>query len=72
MCNIPTTFQKVVPQIFRKYFNDIMQVFLDIFVSMDKRKSIWIISRNVQLNIKIMALVLIQKNVHFVSTLKYY
>jgi hypothetical protein len=31
LCNAPTTFQKIVTQIFKKYLNNFMQVFLDDF-----------------------------------------
>jgi hypothetical protein len=32
LCNTPTTFQKVVTQTFKEYFNNFMQVFFDDFI----------------------------------------
>jgi hypothetical protein len=32
LCNVPTTFQKVVTKTFLKCLNDIMEVFLDDFI----------------------------------------
>jgi hypothetical protein len=31
LCNAPTTFQKIVTQVFKEYFSDFMQVFFDDF-----------------------------------------
>jgi hypothetical protein len=39
LCNSLATFQKVVTQTFKEYFNDFMQYFSMISVSMDRRKS---------------------------------
>jgi hypothetical protein len=40
LCNAPTTFQKVVTNTFNKYRNEFMQVFLNDFSVLGKRKTI--------------------------------
>jgi hypothetical protein len=38
LCNVPTTYQKVVTKTFNKYLNDFMQVFLDDFSVFSKKE----------------------------------
>jgi hypothetical protein len=64
LCSILTTFQKIVMQTFKEYFNDFMQVFLDDFnVYGNKENHLNHLKKCI--SVEIIALASIQKNERF-------
>ncbi len=60
LCNTLTTFQKIVTQTFKEYFNDFMQIFLDDFnVYGNKEKHLNCLNKCI--SVEIMALASFQK-----------